>query len=109
MRSNKQTTELMRSMVPVSRFNKGEAAKIFEEVTITGMKIAVKNNKPACVLLSPERYEAMVDEMEDLYLMIEAEKRIDEGGPTIPFKEVLSKSGMTEADLDGWEDASKSS
>ena len=54
MRSYSQIAEVMRSMVPVSRFNKGEAAKIFDEVAQTGIKIAVKNNKPACVLLSPK-------------------------------------------------------
>ena len=104
MLSNIQTAEFIRSMVPVSRFNKGEAAKIFKEVSLTGMKIAVKNNKPACVLLSPERYEAMIEEIEDLYLMAEAEKRITEGGPTISFQDVMAKNGITEADLEGWED-----
>ena len=104
MRSDVQTAEFIRSMIPVSRFNKGEAAKIFKEVSLTGMKIAVKNNKPACVLLSPERYEAMMEEMEDLYLMAEAEKRIAEGGPTISFQDVMAKNGITEADLEGWED-----
>lgn len=104
MRSNMQAAEIMRSMVPVSRFNKGEAAKIFDEVAKTGIKIAVKNNKPACVLLSPERYESLLEEMEDLQLMMEAEKRITEGGTTVSFQEVLSKNGMTEADLEGWED-----
>jgi len=104
MRSNMQTAEIMRSMVPVSRFNKGEAAKIFDEVARTGIKIAVKNNKPACVLLSPERYESLLEEIEDLELMMEAEKRIEEGGSTISFQEVLARNGMSEADLEGWED-----
>ena len=104
VRSNLQTAEIMHSMIPVSRFNKGEASKIFDEVAKTGMKIAVKNNKPACVLLSPERYEALMEEMDDLQLMMEAEKRISEGGKTISFQEVLSKNGITEADLEGWED-----
>jgi len=104
MRSNMRVAQITRSMVPVSRFNKGEAAKIFEEVTKTGIKIAVKNNKPACILLSPERYEALIEELEDLHLMLEAEKRISEDSPTISFQEVLSKNGMTEADLNGWED-----
>jgi len=99
-----QSAEIMRSMVSVSRFNKGEAAKIFDEVSKIGMKIAVKNNKPACVLLSPERYEAIMEEMEDLQLMLEAETRLVEGGLTTSFQEVLSKNGMTEADLNGWED-----
>ena len=42
--------------------------------------------------------------MEDLHLMVEAESRITEGGPTVSFQEVLSKNGLTEADLEGWED-----
>ena len=104
MRSSMQTAEFMRSMVPVSRFNKGEAAKIFEEVAKTGMKIAVKNNKPACVLLSPERYETMMEEMENLHLLIEAEKRISENSPATSFQDVLSKNNISEADLEGWED-----
>jgi len=91
-------------MVPVSRFNKGEAAKIFDEVSKTGIKIAVKNNKPACVLLSPERYENLIEELEDLELMIEAEKRISKDGSTISLQDVMARNGMTEADLEGWED-----
>jgi len=104
MRATMQAAELMRSMVPVSRFNKGEAAKIFDEVSKTGIKIAVKNNKPACVLMSPDRYEALMELIEDFELIMEAERRIEEGGPTVPFQEVLAANGMTEADLDGWED-----
>ena len=99
-----QVAELVRSMVPVSRFNKGEAAKIFDEVSKTGIKIAVKNNKPACVLLSPERYENLIEELEDLELMIEAEKRISKDGSTISLQDVMARNGMTEADLEGWED-----
>lgn len=43
-------------------------------------------------------------EMDDLNLMVEAKKRIAEDGPTISYEDVLSKNGMTEADLKGWED-----
>lgn len=104
MYSYAQAAETMRSMIPVSRFNKGEATKIFDEVTQSGIKIAIKNNKPACVLISPERYEAMLEEMEDLQLMLEAEKRIAEGDSVVSFQEILSKNDMTEADLKDWED-----
>ena len=48
----------IKSLVPISRFNKGEANKIFEEVRESGFKIVLKNNSPACVLLTPETYEA---------------------------------------------------
>jgi PHD/YefM family antitoxin component YafN of YafNO toxin-antitoxin module len=99
-----QTAEFMRSMVPVSRFNKGEASKIFDEVSRTGIKIAVKNNQPACVLLSPARYESLLEEIEDLELMIEVEKRLDEGGKTYSQDEVMERLGLTQEDIDNAED-----
>jgi predicted mannosyl-3-phosphoglycerate phosphatase (HAD superfamily) len=37
---------VLNSLVPISRFNKGEANKIFEEVRETGFKIVLKNNSP---------------------------------------------------------------
>jgi len=104
MRTAMQTTEFMRAMVPVSRFNKGEAAKIFDEVAKTGIKIAVKNNKPACVLISPDRYEALMEEIEDMQLMMEAERRIAEGGSTSSQAEVMQRLGITQADIDVAED-----
>jgi len=104
LRANMQTAELMRSMVPVSRFNKGESAKIFDEVAKTGFKIAVKNNKPACVLLSPDRYEALMEELEDMQLLMEAERRIAEGGTVYSQAEVMQRLGITQADIDAAED-----
>jgi prevent-host-death family protein len=65
-------------MIPISRFNKGEANKIFEEVHQDGIKIVVKNNKPACVLISPEEYEALIETIENYKLFIQAEKRMAE-------------------------------
>jgi len=99
-----QTAEFMRAMVPVSRFNMGEAAKIFDEVSRVGIKIAVKNNRPACVLLSPERYESLLEEIEDLELMLEVEKRLDEGDSIYSQDEVMQRLGLTQADIDAAED-----
>ena len=104
MRANIQTVEIMRSMVPVSRFNKGEAAKIFDEVSRTGIKIAVKNNQPACVLLSIEKFESLLEEIEDLELVLEAERRLDENGPTFSQDEVMHRLGISKADIDAVED-----
>ena len=107
MRTLMQATELMRSMVPMSRFDKGEAAKIFDEVAQTGIKIAVNNNKPACVLLSLERYEQIIGDMEDLEdfaLLIETEKRLAEGGPFYAQDEVMQNLGITQSDLDAVDD-----
>ncbi len=42
-------------IVPISRFNKGEANKIFDEVSKDGFRYVVKNNRVKCILLSPEQ------------------------------------------------------
>ena len=68
--------KLMNSIVPISRFNRGEASKIFDEVHEHGMKIVLKNNDPTCVLLNPEKYEEMVEALEDYALYFEAENRL---------------------------------
>ena len=44
---------VMKAIVPITRFNKGEANRIFDEVESGGTKIVMKNNCPACVLMSP--------------------------------------------------------
>ena len=54
----------MDALVPITRFNRGEANRIFEEVKESGYKVVVKNNTPVCILLSPERYEKMVEMIE---------------------------------------------
>ena len=100
MHAHTQAVELMRSMVPVSRFNRGEASKIFDEVEQTGLKIAIKNNKPACVLLSPQKYEEMIEVLENLHLLLEAEQRLTDGGPYHSFENVLADNGMTLSDLE---------
>ncbi len=68
--------KMVNAIVSISRFNKGEAGKIFDEVEKDGAKIVVKNNKPACVLVSPSQYEEMMEVIEDYYLLLEAEKRM---------------------------------
>lgn len=37
---------VMKSIVPITRFNKGEASRIFEEVAATGTKIVMKTTSP---------------------------------------------------------------
>ena len=93
------------ALIPISRFNKGEANKIFDEVRLTGYKIVVKNNAPACVLLAPERYKELIDIFDDHYLLALSEERIkNDNTPTIPFEEILAEDGLTFADLEAMED-----
>ena len=92
---------MMNSMVPITRFNKGEANKIFDEVENSGMKIVVKNNKPACVLLSPEQYENLMEMLSDAVMYAEAEKRMaaNDDSENISHKALLDELGISEADL----------
>ena len=67
------TVGMMKKIVPITRFNKGEANKIFDEVQSTGTKIVMKNNRPACVLVSPEQYESLIEMLSDYLLLAEAD------------------------------------
>ena len=91
----------MNSLVPISRFNKGEANKIFEELKDTGFKVVLKNNTPACVLLTPEAYEEMLETIYDYKLYIEAEERIRNSGEEdyISSEELLKELDIDEDEL----------
>jgi len=94
---------VVNSLVPISRFNKGEANKIFEEVRETGFKIVLKNNSPACVLLTPEIYEQMIETIENYRLLVEAEKRMKNAKAEdfIPAEKAMQELGISKADLEG--------
>jgi len=93
------------AVVPISRFNRGEANKVFDEVRESGCKVVVKNNVPACVLLAPERFSAMMDMIEDQALLAVAEARIEYNGEkTRSFEEVLASDGLSLSDIDSFED-----
>ena len=87
--------------VPITRFNKGEANKIFDEVRQSGCKIVLKNNMPACVLVSPDKYKEMIDELEDTRMYALATKRLEnDTGITYPAEDVYKELGIESDDLD---------
>lgn len=95
-------TSMLNSMIPISRFNKGEANKIFDEVDKTGTKIVVKNNQPACVLLSPHQYEYLMEMLSDFILEEEAGLRMadyDED-ESLTHEQVMEKFGISRKDLE---------
>lgn len=102
MNENISVTGVMNSLVPISRFNKGEANRIFEEVKETGFKIVLKNNTPACVLITPEVYQQMLETIEEYRLLLEAQRRMENSKPEDFFshEKVLTELGINKADLD---------
>ncbi len=90
-------------LVPISRFNRGEAAAIFDEVNKSGVKVVLKNNVPVGVIVQPERYDELMEMLEDLLLYVEAEKRMSSASAHAVRSEadVMASLGISEAELDG--------
>ena len=68
--------------VSISLFNKGLAGRIFEDVKRYGAKVVMKNNSAECVLMSPEEYVRLMDEVNDARLLAEASARMSHFDPT---------------------------
>ncbi len=112
-------TTMLKGFVPISRFNKGEAGKIIEEVKRDGIKVIVKNNAPECVMLTVEAYDYLVKESKRIVnppQTLEQEKARKEFiakirknvapplPPTRNRKEVMDEIGTIDVDKDAvWE------
>ena len=90
---------ILDSIIPISRFNKGEANRIFTEVKNNGIRIVVKNNTPECVLISPKDYQALIEQYEDALLMAEANNRLSNNVVYISHNDILSDLNINEQDL----------
>ncbi len=102
MNTRLSVKDLINTIVPISRFNRGGAGKIFDEVKKTGIKIVLKNDIPACVLITPERYDEMVRQLEDYELFFEAEKRMKQAEKSgfATSDEVMREFGIQPEDLE---------
>lgn len=91
----------IRSSIPISLFNRGLAGKIFEDVKRTGAKVVMKNNTAECVLLSPDEYVRLVDEVNDARLLTLATERMQrfDASRVISQNEVDRAFGFTPEDL----------
>ena len=93
---------IIKTIIPIARFNNGEASKIFDEVETSGTKIVMKNNRPACILMSPEQYEFLMELLSDHLLQEEADIRMSHYNPdeSLTQEEIMQKFGISQADLD---------
>lgn len=85
----------------ISLFNRGLAGQIFSEVRRTGAKVVMKNNTAECVLLSPEEYVSLMDEVNDARLTALAMKRLENitDSTLVSAETVNSELGITKEDL----------
>ena len=98
--------DLLQSLVPISQFNKGQAAKIFDRLHSEKELIVLKNNQPSAIILSPEEYTRLTEIEEDYYLLLEANRRMEENGDnkTISMDSVMKNLGITKEELMDAED-----
>jgi len=96
----------LRSFVPISQFNKGQASKIFERLQTEQRLMVLKNNAPAAVILSPEEYFRITEYEFDQALLQVAHERMqgDWEDHCVPFEQVLANNGITMEELDAMED-----
>ena len=102
----KSVMSALRDTVPINQFNRGLAGKIFEEVKKSGAKVVMKNNTAECVLLSPEEYAKLIDEICDARVLLLASDRMSRAdlSKTVTQEEVYRELGLSAADLLGDED-----
>lgn len=62
----------------------------------------LKNNSPACVLITPETYEQMLETIEEYRMYLEAEKRIENAKQEdfLPRERVMEGFGINSTNLD---------
>ena len=95
-------TSAIRDTISISLFNRGLAGKIFEDVKQSGAKVVMKNNSAECVLLSPEEYVKIMDEVNDARLLSLANERMQNfnSANLITGEALYKELGITKEDLD---------
>lgn len=90
--------------IPITKFNRGQAGKIFGDVKKTNeIRIVIKNNEPEVVLLSPDVYNRMAKIVEDFYekqLYTKIAERLSlKDAKLYTEDDVLKELGITKVEL----------
>ncbi len=95
-------TSAIRDTISISLFNRGLAGKIFDDVKQSGAKVVMKNNSAECVLMSPDEYVKLMDEVNDARLLSLANEGMQNFNPAnlISGEDLYKELGITEEDLD---------
>ena len=87
--------------VSITSFNRGLAGQIFSEVKQSGAKVVMKNNAPECVLMAPQVYVKLMDEIHNARLLVLATQRMNNYNPdnNIPLSDIQDELGITDEEL----------
>lgn len=95
---------VLNSLVPITQFNRGQAARIFDRLHTESQLVVLKNNQPAAVILSPAEFRRLSEIEEDYLLLREAMDRLSGSAATTPMGDVMKELGITEEELAAAED-----
>ncbi|MBQ4040065.1 MAG: type II toxin-antitoxin system Phd/YefM family antitoxin, partial [Oscillospiraceae bacterium] len=95
-------TSAIRDTISISLFNRGLAGKIFEDVKQSGAKVVMKNNSAECVLMSPDEYIRLMDEVNDARLLSMANERMQNfnAESLISGEDLYKELGITQEELE---------
>ena len=98
----KSVASAIKDTVSISQFNRGMAGTIFEDVKAKGTKVVMKNNSAECVLMSPDEYIKIMDELNNAKLYSIAAERIQNYDPSklVSSEEMDKKLGVSQEELD---------
>ena len=88
--------------VPISRFDRGGASRVFDALDHDGPTIVMENDHPVCVILSPKQYEVIIQMLAFTFLLEEAESRMAMNDDTknISQEEIMRTLGINQEELD---------
>ena len=100
----KTIIDIAEKLISVTDLSNGKAGKICTDISENNSEyIILKNNRPTAILLSlqeyrdvserAEKYEQLMERMEEIRLLKLAETRA--GSATIPFSQLLEEENMT--------------
>ena len=96
---------VLNSLVPITQFNRGQAARIFDRLHSESQLVVLKNNQPAAVILSPSEFQRLSEIEEDYLLLREAMERLaNNAAPATPMDSLMRELGITEDEIDAAED-----
>ena len=97
---------VLNCLIPITQFNRGQAARIFDRLHTENQLVVLKNNQPAAVILSPEEYQRLSEIEEDYLLLREAMDRLaGNAALAAPMVDVMKELGVTQEETDVAEDA----
>ena len=104
-----KAANILHSLVPISQFNKGKAAQIFDRLRTEKELVVLKNNQPTAMVISLDSYrelvekaskmETLLDKIEEIRLFNIASARSEKAEKTKDFEDVISEFGFTKEEI----------